>query len=61
MYTSDMANGGTLRENKSIPVEPLGVLGVELHELVEENVGNRCHAPEKTIVSEGWIILVAVE
>jgi hypothetical protein len=33
------------RENETIPVQPLGVLGVELHELVEEDVGNRCHAP----------------
>lgn len=34
-----------LREDETVSVQPLGVLGVELHEFVEENVGNRCHAP----------------
>ena len=34
-----------LRKDKSIPVEPLGVLGVVSHELGEKDVGNRCHAP----------------
>lgn len=33
------------REDESIAVQPLGVLGVEVHELVEENVGNRSHTP----------------
>ena len=32
-----------LRENKSITIDPVGVVGVESHELVEEDVGNRCH------------------
>jgi hypothetical protein len=35
-----------LREDEAISVQPLGVLGVELHELIEKDVGNRCHAPE---------------
>jgi hypothetical protein len=33
-----------LREDEAIPVDPLGVLGVELHELVEQDVGDRRHA-----------------
>ena len=33
------------REDESITVQPLGVLRVELHELVEKNVGNRRHTP----------------
>lgn len=38
---------GTLdsREDKSIAVQPLGVLRVKVHELLEKNVGNRSHAP----------------
>lgn len=34
-----------LRKDESVAVQPLGVLGVELHELVPENVGNGSHAP----------------
>lgn len=33
-----------VRENKSVAVNPIGVLWVEGHELVEENVGHRGHA-----------------
>jgi hypothetical protein len=33
-----------VRENETITVDPIGVLGVEVHELVEENVGNGGHA-----------------
>jgi hypothetical protein len=33
-----------LREDKSISVDPVGVLRVEGHELVEQDVGNRRHA-----------------
>lgn len=33
-----------LREHKSISVDPIGVLGVERHEFVEENMGHRRHA-----------------
>jgi len=36
---------GYLRENKSVAVDPFGILRVKLHEFVEKNVGNRCHAP----------------
>lgn len=39
------------RENESIAVEPLGALGVEVHELVEKDVGDRCHAPSPNDVS----------
>lgn len=38
---------GDLREDESVSVEPLRVLGVKPHELVPDNVGNRCHAPAK--------------
>ena len=34
-----------LREHESIAVHPFGVLWVVVHDLVEENVGNRCHTP----------------
>lgn len=34
-----------LREDEAIPVQPLGVLGVELHEFVEEDVSDRRHTP----------------
>ncbi len=37
--------GQNLREDETIAVQPRGVLGVEAHELVEENVGNGSHAP----------------
>lgn len=40
-----------IRENKSVTVGPVGVLGVELHELVEENVGHRGHAHGRTGVA----------
>lgn len=34
-----------LRQNKAITVQPAGVLRVELHDLVPEDVGDRRHAP----------------
>lgn len=39
--------GWNSREDEAVTVQPLRVLRVELHELVEENVGNWCHAPVK--------------
>lgn len=33
-----------VRENKAIAVDPFGVLWVESHELVEQDVGHRGHA-----------------
>jgi hypothetical protein len=33
-----------VRENEAVSVHPIGVLGVESHELVEKNVGHRGHA-----------------
>ena len=49
------------RENESIAVQPLGVLGVELHVLAEENMGNRSHAHGGTgmagVAGEGGINL----
>lgn len=42
---------GHLRENETISVQPLGVLGVEVHELIEDNVGNGSHSPRGTLVS----------
>lgn len=38
-------NSGNLRENESITANPVGILGVESHEPVEKDVGNRCHTP----------------
>ena len=37
-----------VREDKSVAVDPFGVLGVESHELVEHDVGNRGHAHRGT-------------
>lgn len=34
-----------LRENKAIAVEPVRVLGVEPHEVLPQDVCNRCHTP----------------
>ena len=33
-----------VREDKAVAVDPVGVLGVESHELVEQDVGHRGHA-----------------
>jgi hypothetical protein len=44
---------GNLRENKAIPVEPIWVLGVEAHELVEKDVGNGRHAPRLELALSG--------
>jgi hypothetical protein len=38
--------GFNSRENESIPVEEVGILGVEGHELIEEDVSHRGHAWE---------------
>lgn len=40
-----------LRENETITVDPVGVLGVEVHELVEQNVGDGGHAHRGTRVA----------
>lgn len=40
-----------LREDESVAVQPVGVLGVELHELVPENVSNGSHAPAQNPAS----------
>ncbi len=45
-----------LREDESIAIEPVGVLGVEGHELVEEHMGGRCHAHRGT-----WVTRVGLE
>jgi hypothetical protein len=37
------------REHEAITVQPLGVFGVELHELVEEDVGNGSHTPGEPV------------
>ena len=34
-----------LREDETVTVQPVGVLGVEVHELVEQNVSNWGHSP----------------
>jgi hypothetical protein len=38
-------------QNKAVAVQPVRVLGVELHELVEQDVGNRGHAHGRTGVT----------
>lgn len=43
-------------QNEAVTVQPLGVLGVELHEVVEQDVGNGGHAHGGTGVAR-----VAVE
>lgn len=43
--------GGNVRENESVTVDPLGVLGVELHEFVEQDVGDGSHAHGRTRVT----------
>lgn len=40
-----------LREHESIAVHPFGVLWVVVHDLVEENVGNRCHTPTRLLAN----------
>jgi hypothetical protein len=40
-----------VRENESVAVDPFGVLGVESHKLVEDNVGHRSHAHGGTRVA----------
>ena len=35
---------GSVREDKAVAIDPIGVLGIESHELVEEDVGHRGHA-----------------
>ena len=51
-----------LREDEAIAIEPVRVLGVEGHEFVPENMGNRCHAHRRTWVAgvgfEGGIDLI---
>ena len=36
------------REHESIPINPIGVLWVEAHAFVEEDMGNRSHAHRRT-------------
>ena len=43
------------RENESIAVHPVRILRVEGHELVEENVGNRCHTPVPVSVNSNFL------
>ena len=45
MHQVPPGSEGGLREDESIPVDPLGVLGVESHEPIEKDVGDGCHAP----------------
>jgi hypothetical protein len=43
--------GRHIRKNETIPVSPVRVLGVEVHELVEQDVGHRGHAHRGTGVT----------
>lgn len=47
-----------LRKDESIPVKPLGVLGVEVHEFVEQHMGGRGQAHRSTGVT--WTLFSAV-
>lgn len=38
---------GILRENKSIAVDPFGVLWIVVHNLVEEDMSNGGHSPSQ--------------
>lgn len=57
-----LSNAGNLREHEAITVEPVGVLGVEPHDPVEEDVGDGSHAPAVLVsmldpasaASESW-------
>lgn len=40
-----------IRKNESVPVSPARVLGVEVHELVEQDVGHRGHTHRGTGVT----------
>lgn len=40
----------TVREHESIPVDPLWILGIEVHVLRKQNVGNGSHAHRGTWV-----------
>lgn len=40
-----------VRKNKAVAVDPVGVLGVERHELVEQDVGHWGHAHGRTRVT----------
>jgi hypothetical protein len=44
MMLAGVGGGGDLRQDKSISVEPVWILGVEGHEFVEEDVGHWGHA-----------------
>jgi hypothetical protein len=44
MMFAGVGDGGDLRQDKSISVEPVWILGVEGHEFVEEDVGHWGHA-----------------
>ena len=33
-----------LRQDETITIDPVWVLGVEIHELIEQDMGNGCHA-----------------
>ena len=38
------------RENEAIPVEPLWILGIKLHHLLEQDMGYRGHSPTRLLV-----------
>lgn len=44
-HTTLLRGPAYLREHEAIPVRPLWVLGIELHELAPQDVGDRRHAP----------------
>lgn len=42
-------SGQNLREDEAVAVQPVGVLGVEVEELVEQDVGDWGHSPVTTM------------
>jgi len=49
--TSHVFQGVNSREDEAISVHPIGILGVEVHKLVEEDVSDGCHTHGHTRVA----------
>ena len=45
MLPATLCKLGHLRKHEAVTVHPIGVLGVEAHNAVEQDVGDRRHAP----------------
>lgn len=47
-YAKQLQTRINSRENKSVPVDPVGVLGIELHELIEKDMRDWGHSHRRT-------------